>query len=106
MLKIKKGDKVRVMTGKDRGHEGVVERVFPKKGTAFIPGIGIYKKHIKAQNAVDGKGGVYELSRPIALSKLSLIDQKSGKPTRVSFEISGDKKVRKAVKSHEFIDTK
>ena len=106
MLKIKKGDKVKVITGSDRGKEGTVEALFPKKGTAFVPGVGLYKKHIKPQNARDGKGGVYELYRPIAVSKLALVDPKSGKPTRVKFTVSEDKKLRVSTKSGDLIDTK
>jgi large subunit ribosomal protein L24 len=105
MLKIKKGDKVRVITGSDKGKEGTVEVVFPKKGTAYVPGVGLYKKHVKAQVARDGKGGVYELFRPIAVSKLAVIDPKSGKPTRIKFQISGDKKLRVSAKSNELIDS-
>ncbi len=106
MLRIKKGDKVKVIAGADRGKEGTVEVLFPKKGTAFIPGVGLYKKHIKAQVARDGKGGVYEMYRPIAVTKLALVDPKDGKATRVKFQVTGDKKVRIAVKSGQLIDTK
>ncbi len=105
MLKIRKGDKVQVITGSDKGKEGVVEIVFPKKGTAYIPGVGLYKKHVKAQVARDGKGGVYELFRPIAMSKLAIVDPKTGKPTRVKFQISGDKKIRVSAKGNELINT-
>ena len=104
MLKIKKGDKVVVILGADRGKTGVVERVFPKKGTASVPNVGLYKKHVKAQNARDGKGGVFELFRPIALSKLALVDPKTGKPTRVKFTVSGERKIRVATKSNELLD--
>jgi large subunit ribosomal protein L24 len=106
MLKIKKGDKVKVISGADRGKEGVVEIMFPKKGTAFIPGVGLYKKHVKPQVARDGKGGVYELYRPIAVNKLALVDPKSGKTTRVKFQVTGDKKVRITAKGNNLIDTK
>lgn len=105
MLKIKKGDKITVITGSDKGKTGTVEIVFPKKGTAYIPGIGLYKKHVKAQTARDGKGGVYELFRPIAVSKIAVVDPKSGKATRVKFQMSGDKKLRVSAKSNELIDT-
>lgn len=104
MLKIKKGDKVKVIAGSDKGREGVVEKVFPKKGTAFVPGVSVYKKHISSKTAVDGKGGVYELSRPISIAKLAFIDPKTNKTTRVRFEVSKDKKVRVAVKSKQIID--
>ena len=105
MLKIRKGDKVRVIMGSDKGKEGTVEILFPKKGTAYVPGVSMYKKHVKANVARDGKGGVYELFRPIAVNKLSLLDPKSGKPTRVKFQISGDKKLRISAKSNELLDT-
>ncbi len=105
MLKIKKGDKVKVITGSDKGKEGTIEILFPKKGTAYVPGVGLYKKHIKAAVARDGKGGVYELFRPIAISKLAIVDPKSGKPTRVKFQVSGDKKLRVSAKSNELIDS-
>lgn len=104
MLKIKKGDKVVVIAGSDRGKEGVVEAFFPKKMKAFIPGVGMYKKHVKAQVARDGKGGVYELFRPISVNKIALVDPKTGKNTRVKFSISGKQKMRVATKSNELID--
>ncbi len=106
MQKIKTGDKVMVMRGKDKGREGTVERVFPKKGTAFIPGVNIYKKHIKKAVAADGKGGVYEIPRPIALSKLAVIDPKTKKPTRVGFKVEGGKKLRISKKSKVILDQK
>ncbi len=106
MQKIKTGDKVMVMRGKDKGREGTVERVFPKKGTAFVPGINIYKKHIKKQMAADGKGGIYEIPRPITLSKLAVIDPKTKKPTRVGFKVEGGKKLRISKKSGVILDQK
>jgi len=104
MLKYKIGDKVIVKIGRDRGREGVIEKIFPKKNKALVPGINIYKRHIKARIAADGKGGMYELPRPILLSKLAIIDPKTGKPTRVGFKFEGDKKVRFAKKSGTILD--
>ncbi len=106
MQKIKTGDKVMVLRGKDKGREGTVERVFPKKGVAFVPGINIYKKHVKKQMAADGKGGIYEIPRPIAVSKLAVIDPKTKKPTRVGFKVQGDKKLRISIKSGVILDQK
>lgn len=106
MLRIKKGDKVRVISGSDRGVEGVVERVYPKLNKALILGVGMYKKHVSAKKSRDGKGGVFELPRPIDISKISLLDPKSGKPTKVGFTLSGDKKLRVARSSKQLIDTK
>lgn len=104
MLKYKVGDKVKVRTGKDKGREGVIERIFTKKGTALIPGVNLYKKHIKKSIARDGKGGIYELPRPIDLSKLSVIDPKSKKSTRVGFEVKGGHKLRITKKSKSLLD--
>ena len=71
MQKIKINDKVKVMAGKDKGREGVVERVFPKKRLALLPGINIYKKHVKG---IQGqKGGVYDIPRPLPFAKIALI---------------------------------
>lgn len=104
MLKYKVGDKVKVLRGKDKGREGVIERIFVKKGTALVPGINLYKKHVKKTVARDGKGGVYELPRPINLSKLVIIDPKTKKPTRVGFEVKGGKKLRLSKKSKSILD--
>jgi len=92
-MKIKKNDKVKIISGKDKGREGVVERVYSKTGRVLIPGINIYKKHIK-KNEKMPQGGKVELPRPISISKLMLVCPKCGKPTRVSFQIDKNKKLR------------
>jgi len=92
-MKIKKGDKVKVVTGKDKGREGVVEKVYKKQDKATIPGINIYKKHIK-KNEKMPQGGVVELPRPIKISKVQLICPKCGKMTRVGYEVKKGKKNR------------
>lgn len=94
MLKYKVGDKVKVLLGRDRGREGVIEKIMPKKGVAIVPGVNVYKKHIKSAAARDGKGGVYDIPRPISLSKLAVVDVSSKKLARIGFRIEGDKKVR------------
>ncbi len=94
MLKFKVGDKVKVLSGKDKGREGIIEAIYPKKGKALVPGINKFKRHIKKENSKDGKGGVMEFSRPIDLGKLAVIDQKSKKPTRIGFQVKGGKKLR------------
>lgn len=91
--KIKKGDKVKVLVGKDKGKEGVVERVYRKQRAVLIQGVNIYKKHIK-KNEKAPQGGVVELSRPLNLSKLAIICPKCGKPTRVGYKEEKGKKVR------------
>ncbi len=92
-MKIRKGDKVRVIYGKDKGREGVVEKVYKKARKVLIPGINIYKKHIKKSEQFP-QGGVVEIPRPIDISKVMLICPKCGKPTRVGYKISGGQKFR------------
>lgn len=104
MLKYKVGDKVKVLSGKDKGREGEIAKIYPLSGKALVHGINTYKKHVKASVAADGKGGVYELPRPIYLSKLAIIDPKTKKPTRVGFVVKAGKKVRIAKKSGEALD--
>jgi len=104
MLKYKVGDKVRVLLGKDKGREGVIERVYPKSRKALVPGVNMYKRHIKKAMARDGKGGVYEMPRPILLAKLAVLDPKTGKPVRVGFKIEGGKKLRVSRKTGVILD--
>lgn len=92
-MKIKKGDKIKIVTGKDKGREGTVEKVYVKQNKVTIPGINIYKKHIK-KNEKMPQGGVVELPRPINVSKIQLICSKCGKVTRVGYEVKKGKKNR------------
>jgi len=103
MLKYKIGDKVKVMAGKDKGREGTIEGLVGKD-KAVVQGVNVYKKHIKKTMTKDNKGGVFEIPRPIALSKIAIVDPKTGKPTRVGFKIEGDKKVRISKASGMILD--
>jgi len=103
MLKLKIGDKVSIRTGKDKGRSGKIEKIFPKKGTALIPDINMYKKHVKGQQGQ--KGGIFDIPRPLKLSKLSLVCPNCKKPVRVGFKISADKKVRVCKKCKKNIDS-
>ncbi|SRR5258708_2027326 len=94
MIKFKKGDTVKITLGKDKGREGKIEKIMPKASKAIIPGINIYKKHVKANLTVDGKGGVFELPRPIGFGKFALICPNCKKQTRVGFKIEKDVKSR------------
>ncbi len=89
--KLRKGDKVVVLTGKDKGKEGEISRMMPKAGKAVVDGINIAIRHVKQSQAE--QGGRIPQAMPIALSNLSLLDSK-GKPTRVGFRMEKDKKVR------------
>lgn len=89
--KLKKGDKIVVLTGKDKGKEGVIASVNPKTGKALVEGVNVAIRHIKqSQNS---QGGRVPTAMPIQLSNLALLDA-NGKPTRVGFKMDGDKKVR------------
>lgn len=92
-MKIKKKDKVKVIYGKDKGRQGVVEKVYPKTNEVLILGINIYKKHIK-KNEKMPQGGKVDLPRPLAVSKVMLICPKCAKPTRVGYKIEKERKFR------------
>ncbi|MBX4205612.1 50S ribosomal protein L24 [Candidatus Microgenomates bacterium] len=95
MLKFKAGDTVKVTLGKDKGREGKIEKVFPKKMLALIPEINIYKKHVKAAMTRDKKGGIFEIPRPMPFSKIALVCPNCKKVTRAGFELNKDgKKIR------------
>lgn len=101
-MKIKKGDKVKVITGKDKGREGTVERVYEKSEKVVIPQINIYKKHVR-KNEQMPQGGVVELPRPLNAAKVMIICPKCSKITRVGYQIKGDKKVRVCKKCQSVI---
>lgn len=101
-LKIKKGDKVVVLSGVSKGKEGTVLKVFPDKAKAIVEGVHIVKKHTKP-NAEKPQGGIVETELPVPVSKLALIDPETGKPTRVGYEIKDGKKVRIAKKSGKIV---
>ena len=92
-MKVKKGDKVKVIYGKDKGHQGVIDRVYKKSNKVLIPGINLFKRHLK-KTEQNLQGGVVDVPRPIDVSKLMLICPKCGKPTRVGFKREKGSKVR------------
>lgn len=92
-MKIRKGDKIRVLVGKDKGREGVVEKVYKKQDVVMIPGINLYKKHIR-KNEKMPQGGVVEIPRPVAISKVILICPKCKQTSKVGFQIDKNKKTR------------
>ncbi|WFL76661.1 50S ribosomal protein L24 [Altererythrobacter arenosus] len=102
--KIKKGDSVVVLSGKDKGQTGTVAKVMPKEGKIVVEGVNVATRHRKPSQA-NPQGGIDRFEAPMHISKVALADPKSGKPTRVRFETKKDgKKVRVAVKSGETID--
>jgi large subunit ribosomal protein L24 len=103
-MKLKVGDKVKVLIGKDKGREGKVEKLFPKKARVMIPDINVYKKHVKGQEGQ--KGGIYDIPRPIVASKVALVCPKCKKVTRIGYKFVAGKKVRICKKCGKEIDTK
>ena len=102
--KIRKGDRVHVLSGRDKGRQGEVIRVMPSEDRALVQGINLVKRHQKP-TGIGNPGGIAEKEAPIHLSNLALIDPKSGKPTRVGFKVLEDgKKVRVARASGEVLD--
>lgn len=84
--KIKKGDTVLVIAGKDRGQQAKVLRVLPQSGKAIVERVNLMKKHTRPNPQQQVQGGILETEAPIQLSNLMLIDPESGKPTRVGFK--------------------
>ena len=101
--RIKKGDKVVVLSGKDKGKHGEVTLAMPKEGKVVVGGVNIATRHRKPTQA-NPQGGLERREAPLHVSKVALEDPKTGKPTRVRFEIRDGKKVRVAVKSGELIN--
>lgn len=102
MLKLKVGDTVKITAGKDKGREGKIERFI--SGSAIVPGVNLYKKHVKGYG--DVKGGIYDLPRALNLGKIALVCPKCKKITRVGFKFAGSEKVRICRKCGKEIDAK
>ncbi|MBN2907641.1 MAG: 50S ribosomal protein L24 [Rhodobacteraceae bacterium] len=100
--KLKKGDKVVVLAGKDKGREGTIVSVAPKTGKAVVEGVNMAIRHTRQTQT--SQGGRLPKAMPIDLSNLALVDPKDGGPTRVGFRMEDGKKVRFAKKSGEVID--
>ena len=101
--KIKKGDTVVVLSGKDKGKTGEVTRSLPKDGKVVVSGVNIATRHRKASQA-NPQGGLERSEAPLHVSKVAIEDPKTGKPTRVRFETRDGKKVRVAARSGELIN--
>jgi len=100
--KIKKGDRVVVLTGKDKGKTGTVATVVPKENRVVVSGINMVQRHTKPSQG-DPQGGIKNKEAPLHVSNVAIVDS-NGKPTRVGFRIDGDKKVRVAKTTGEVIN--
>ncbi|MED3548871.1 MULTISPECIES: 50S ribosomal protein L24 [Cytobacillus] len=102
-MHVKKGDKVMIISGKDKGKTGVILAAFPKQDRVLVEGVNIVKKHSKPSQ-VNPQGGIINQEAPIHVSNVMPVDPKSGKPTRVGYKTVDGKKVRVATKSGEVLD--
>ncbi|MEH6937650.1 50S ribosomal protein L24 [Bacillus sp. EAC] len=102
-MHVKKGDKVQVISGKDKGKQGVILASFPKNNRVLVEGVNIIKKHSKPTQA-NPQGGIIEKEAPIHVSNVMALDPKTGVPTRVGYQLVDGKKVRIAKKSGELLD--
>lgn len=92
-MKIKKGDKIIVLAGKDKGKTGTVERVLSKTATLVVTGLNVIKKHVKLSKK-NPAGGVVEISKPLPEGKVALVCPGCNKPTRVGYVTTGKEKNR------------
>lgn len=101
--KVKKGDRVIVLTGRDKGKTGEVVQVMPKEERALVRGVNMVKRH--QRQSMNQEGGIISKEAPLHLSNLAVADPKDGKPTRVGFRVLEDgRKVRFAKRSGDMID--
>jgi large subunit ribosomal protein L24 len=101
--KIKKGDKVVVLSGKDKGKHGEVTKAIHKEGKVIVKGVNIITRHRKPTQT-NPQGGLEKAEAPLHVSKVALEDPKTGRPTRVRFEVRDGNKVRVAARSGETIN--
>ncbi|MFD1021216.1 50S ribosomal protein L24 [Thalassobacillus hwangdonensis] len=102
-MHVKKGDKVMVISGKDKGKQGTILEAYPKKERVLVEGINVVKKHAKPSQD-NPQGGILNQEAPVHVSNVMPIDPKSGEPTRVGYKEENGKKVRIAKKSGEALD--
>ena len=88
-LRIKKGDRVRVLSGKDRGKEGTVLRAFPESGKLIVEGVNTAKKHQKPTR-VNQSGGIVDRDMPIDVSNVAVLSPGDGRPTRIGYKVQAD----------------
>ncbi len=102
-MHVKKGDKVMVISGKDKGKQGTILEAFPKKDRVLVEGVNMVKKHAKPSQD-NPQGGILTQEAPIHVSNVMPLDPKSGEPTRVGYKVVDGKKIRIAKKSGEPLD--
>ncbi len=102
-LKIKKGDSVVILTGKDRGRRGAVLHAFPKERRVIVEGVNLVRRHMRPSQRQEG--GIIQKESPLHVSNVAHVDPKTDQPTRVGFKtLENGRKVRVALRSGEVID--
>lgn len=92
-MKLKKGDTIIVTTGKDKGKKGKVDKVLPGQGAVVVAGVNVFKRHRKKKDEKNA-GGIIDITKPVAVSKLALVCPKCNQPTRVGYIVVKDEKER------------
>lgn len=92
-MRIRKGDRVQILSGKDRGKEGKVSAAFPATGKVVVEGCNTARRHTKARSAEE-PGGIVDKDMPMDVSNVAVLSPKDGKPTRVGYKADGDRKIR------------
>ena len=92
-MKFRKGDQIKVVMGKDKGKTGKIEKVFPKEDKVIIPGINMYKKHVKPGDP-RRQAGIIDIIRPMPIARVALVCSKCNKVTRIGFRLEDNKKIR------------
>ncbi len=101
-LKVKKGDKVMVITGRDKGKSGEIVKVLREENRVVVQGVNVAQRHQK--QSMSQEGGIVRKELPIHVSNVALIDPKTEKPTRVGYKMDGERKIRVARRSGEALD--
>lgn len=92
-MKLRRGDKVKVVSGKDKGRTGKIEKVFPKKNKVLVAGVNVYKRHLKPRGEKK-PGGIVDIVKPLAVANVALICSKCGQITRVGYQLTQTEKIR------------
>jgi len=103
-MKLKKGDKVTIVRGRDKGKTGKIEKVLPKVGRVVVEGANIYKKHVKSQQGK--KGGIIEVVKPLSAFQVMLVCPTCSKSSRIGYQFTGGKKERICKKCGAILDKK
>lgn len=103
-MKIKKGDNVYILSGKDKGKTGVVERAFPAEGKIVVKGIALYKKHVKPSKK-SPQGGIIDINRKISASTAIMLCPNCGKPARIGYSVTEKGKTRVCKKCNQSVES-